>query len=99
MRKTKKKTSSMSDAKKLLRRLATSMAKMVDDLAKLRPIAEEIKTKLDDTSEKEMADCMYKFYEDVVRLEDEIADYHHYFKDMYEMLGGTDTIPDPETNW
>ena len=59
MRKTKKTSSSMLDAKKLLRRLATSMAKMVDDLAKLRPVAEEIKNKLDDTSEKEMADCMY----------------------------------------
>ena len=81
MRKTKKTSSSMLDAKKLLRRLATSMAKMVDDLAKLRPVAEEIKNKLDDTSE------------------DEIADYHHYFKDMYETLGGTDTIPDPETIW
>jgi hypothetical protein len=92
----KKKTSSISDARKLTKRIATSMAKMVDDLAKLRPIAEEIKTKLDGTSEQGMADCMYKFYGEVARLEDELADYQYYFKDMYETFGGTDSIPDPK---
>jgi hypothetical protein len=74
------------------------MAKMVDDLTKLRPVAEEIKNRLDNTSETGMADCMYKFYEDVARLEDILADYHYYFKDMYETLGGTDNIPDPNSN-
>lgn len=98
MSNTKKKTSSISDAKRLTKRIATSMAKMVDDLAKLRPVAEEIKNKLDSTSETGMADCMYKFYEETTRLEDMLADYHYYFKDMYETLGGTDNIPDPNSN-
>lgn len=96
MSNTKKKTSSMSDAKQLTKRIATSMVKMVDDLTKLRPVAEEIKDRLDNTSETGMADCMYKFYEEVARLEDMLADYHHYFKDMYETLGGTSTIPNPK---
>ena len=61
----------MSDARKLTKRIATSMAKMVDDLVQLRPVAEEIKNKLDNTSEQGMADCMYKFYEEVARLADD----------------------------
>lgn len=99
MHKRNKNTSSLPDARKLTKRLATSMAKVVDDLTKLRKLSEEIKNKLDNTSDTEMADSMYIFYNRVAHLEQEIEEAHYDFKQMYEELGGTDTIPDPETIW
>ena len=91
----KKKISSLEDARKLIKKTATSMAKLVNDLTELRNVTEDIKNKLDDTPDKEAADMMYRFYEEVAQLEDELDMSHYSFKQMYEELGGTDDIPNP----
>ena len=90
-----KKKSSLPDARNLTKRIATDMAKMVNDLTKLRKMTEEIKTKLDTTLDDKAADRMYDFYTDVASLEQNIEDAHYRFKAMYEELGGTDIIPAP----
>ena len=92
---TKKTASSLSEAKKLTKKISISMAKMVDDLTKLRKATEAIKTNLDATRDEKAADRMYDFYNEVAHLESDIEDAHHSFKEMYEELGGTDVIPDP----
>lgn len=91
----KKKLSSLEVERRLIKKTATSMAKLVNDLTKLRNVTEDIKNKLDADSDGETADMMYQFYEEVARLEDELDMSHHSFKQMYEELGGTDDIPDP----
>lgn len=92
---TKKTASSLSEAKKLTKKISISMAKMVDDLTKLRKATEVIKTNLDATGDEKAADTMYNFYNEVAGLESDIADSHYSFKEWYEYLGGTDVIPDP----
>ena len=95
MSNTKKTAASLSDAKKLTKKISISMAKMVDDLTKLRKATEAIKTNLDATGDEKAADRMYDFYNEVAHLESDIEDAHYSFKEMYEELGGTDVIPDP----
>lgn len=95
---TKKTASSLSEAKKLTKKISISMAKMVDDLTKLRKATETIKTNLDATGDEKAADRMYDFYTEVAHLEADIEDAHYSFKEMYEYLGGTDVIPDPATD-
>jgi hypothetical protein len=90
-----KKKASLPDVRNLTKRVATNMAKMVDDLTKLRKMTEEIKNKLDADHNEDAADQMYEFYNSIVRMESDIADSHYYFKEMYADMGGTDTIPDP----
>ena len=92
---TKKKSSSLSEARRLTKKISTDMTKMVNDLTELRKATEDIKNKLDADSNWETADMMYRFYEEVAHLEDDLDMYHQSFKQMYEELGGTDTIPDP----
>ena len=91
----KKKLSSLEVERRLIKKTATSMAKLVNDLTKLRNVTEDIKNKLDADSDGETSDMMYRFYEEVAQLEDELDMSHHSFKQMYEELGGTDDIPDP----
>ena len=98
MSNTKKTAASLSDAKKLTKKISISMAKMVDDLTKLRKATEAIKTNLDATGDEKAADRMYDFYNEVAHLEADIEDAHYSFKEMYEELGGTDVIPDPATD-
>lgn len=91
-----KKKSSLVEARTLLKRVTTSMAKMINDLAKLRKATEDIKNKLDADLNEEAADMIYRFYEEVAQLEDDLDISHYSFKQMYEELGGTDVIPDPD---
>lgn len=98
MNNTKKTAASLSDAKKLTKKISISMGKMVDDLTKLRKATEAIKTNLDATGDEKAADRMYDFYTEVAHLEADIEDAHYSFKEMYEELGGTDVIPDPATD-
>lgn len=95
MSSTKKKSSSLAEARGLTKKISTNMAKMVDDLTKLRKATEVIKTNLDAAGDEKAADRMYDFYTDVASLEQNIEDAHYRFKAMYEELGGTDIIPDP----
>ena len=93
---TKNKASSLSEAKKLTKKISIAMAEMVNDLTKLRKATEAIKTNLDATSDEKAADRMYDFYNEVSHLESDIEEAHYSFKSMYEELGGTDVIPDPD---
>ena len=90
-----KKKSSLSNVRNLTKRVATNMAKMVDDLTNLRKMSEEIKNEIDSDHNEDAADQMYEFYNSIVRMESDIADSHYYFKEMYADMGGTDVIPDP----
>lgn len=90
-----KKKASLPDVRNLTKRVATDMAKMVDNLTKLRKMTEEIKNKFDADHNEDAADQMYEFYNSIVRMESDIADSHYYFKEMYADMGGTDVIPDP----
>lgn len=94
MRSATKKSSSLSDARNLTKRVCTGMRKIVKDLTALRNATEDIRSKLDKTPDVKAADRMYDFYNEIAHLESEIAEVYPYFKDMYEELGGTDAILD-----
>ena len=98
MKSTKNKVSysSLSEAKRLTKHVSTEMAKMVNDLTKLRNVTDKIKANLDIVSEEKVAEKMYDFYNEIARLEMELDEAHYYIKHMYEELGGTDVIPDPD---
>ena len=90
-----KKKASLPDVRNLTKRVATNMAKMVDDLTKLRKMSEEIRNEFDADHNEDAADLMYEFHDSIARMESDIADSHCYFKEMYADMGGTDIIPDP----
>lgn len=90
-----KKTASLSDARNLTKRVATNMAKMVNDLTELRKVTEELKNTFDSTLDEDVADRMYAFYVEVSDLEEHLDETYYDFKHMYEELGGTDIIPEP----
>lgn len=95
MSSTKKKSSSLAEARRLTKKISTDMAKMVNDLTELRKVTEELKNTFDNTLDEDVADRMYAFYVEVSDLEEHLDETHYDFKHMYEELGGTDIIPDP----
>ena len=97
MSSTKKKSSSLVEARRLTKKISTNMAKMVNDLTELRQVTEELKNTFDSTLEVDVADRMYAFYDEVADLEEHLDETYYDFKHMYEELGGTDTIPNPKT--
>lgn len=92
---TKKKSSSLAEARRLTKKISTNMAKMVNDLTELRKVTEELKNTFDSTLDVDVADRMYAFFVEVSDLEEHLDETHYDFKHMYEELGGTDVIPDP----
>lgn len=92
---TKKKSSSLVEARRLTKKISTDMSKMVNDLTELRKVTEELKNTFDSTSAEDVADRMYAFYNEVADLEENLDETYYDFKHMYEELGGTDIIPDP----
>jgi len=92
---TKKKSSSLAEARRLTKKISTDMAKMVNDLTELRKVTEELKNTFDSTLDVDVADRMYAFFVEVSDLEEHLDETHYDFKHMYEELGGTDIIPDP----
>lgn len=92
---TKKKSSSLVEARRLTKKISTNMSKMVNDLTELRKVTEDLKNTFDSTSDVDVADRMYAFYVEVSDLEEHLDETHYDFKQMYEELGGTDIIPDP----
>lgn len=92
---TKKKSSSLVEARRLTKKISTNMAKMVNDLTELRKVTEELKSALGSTLDEDVADRMYAFYVEVADLEENLDETYYDFKHMYEELGGTDVIPDP----
>ena len=97
MSSTKKKSSSLSEARRLTKKISTNMAKMVNDLTELRKVTEELKNIFDSTLDVDVADRMCAFYDEVGDLEEHLDETYYDFKHMYEEFGGTDTIPDPKT--
>lgn len=95
MSSTKKKSSSLAEARRLTKKISTDMAKMVNDLTELRKVTEELKNTFDSTLDVDVADRMYAFFVEVADLEEHLDETHYDFKHMYEELGGTDIIPDP----
>ena len=93
-----KKSSTLMTARNLTKKIATSMTTMVNDLTKLRKVTEELKNTFNSTSDEDAADRMYAFYVEVSDLEEHLDETHYDFKHMYEELGGTDTIPSPDSN-
>lgn len=94
---TKKKSSSLSEARRLTKKISTDMAKMVNDLTELRKVTEELKNTFDSTLDVDVADRMYAFYNEVADLEEHLDETYYDFKHMYEELGDMDTIPSPKT--
>lgn len=92
---TKKKSSSLAEARRLTKKISTNMAKMVNDLTELRKVTEKLKNTFDRTSAEDVADRMYAFYNEVADLEENLDETYYDFKHMYEELGGTDSIPAP----
>ena len=95
----RKKLSSLEKERRLIKKTATAMAKLVNDLTKLRNMTEEVKNKFDASANWQTSDMMYRFYTEVAQLEDDLDASHYSFKQMYEELGGTDEIPDPVKGW
>lgn len=95
----RKKLSSLEKERRLIKKTATAMAKLVNDVTKLRKMTEEVKNEFDATADWQTSDMMYRFYNEVVQLEDDLDASHHSFKEMYEELGGTEEIPDPVKGW
>lgn len=91
----RKKISSLETERRLIKKTATSMARLVNDLTKLRYATEELKTKFNESADWQTSDMMYRFYDEVANLEEELDISHYSFKQMYEELGGTDEISDP----
>ena len=91
----RKRTSSLETERRLLKKTATSMTRLVNDLTKLRKVTEEIQSRFDEAADSQISDMMYRFYNEVAQLEEELDTSHYSFKQMYEELGGTDVIPDP----
>ena len=91
----RKRTSSLETERRLLKKTATSMTRLVNDLTKLRKVTEEIQSRFDEAADSQISDMMYRFYNEVAQLEEELDTSHYSIKQMYEELGGTDVIPDP----
>ena len=56
---TKKKSSSLAEARRLTKKISTNMSKMVNDLTELRKVTEELKNTFDSTSSEDVATLFF----------------------------------------